>query len=126
MSRQAKVYIPPWDKDHVIAKVFPLNLGLLHDHNVCLENVKHRLPKMQVSIADEHTIRCAVPESSCFGSMVGRKTDSFANVSVCVRNLRLGCHEPDAVYWKRELASNAKRPKCPDSQTILTIPRCDS
>ncbi|KAI7052596.1 hypothetical protein KC366_g66 [Hortaea werneckii] len=41
MPRQAEVAIPPVDHYHVISEIFPLNLQLLHYHDVAAENVEH-------------------------------------------------------------------------------------
>lgn len=43
MLGKAEEDIPAWNEDHVILKIFPLNLGLLHDDNIGLESVKHGL-----------------------------------------------------------------------------------
>ena len=41
MLRQAEVSIPAFDKDHVVAQVFALDLELLHDDYVGAEDVEH-------------------------------------------------------------------------------------
>jgi hypothetical protein len=40
---QAEVAIPSWHKHHIISQVFPLDFGLLHNHNIRLENIEHGL-----------------------------------------------------------------------------------
>lgn len=40
---QAEVYVPSGHEDHVISKILALDLELLHDDNVCFENVEHGL-----------------------------------------------------------------------------------
>ena len=43
MLGEAEVAVPARDKDHVVSKVFALNLGLLEHYNVGFENVEHSL-----------------------------------------------------------------------------------
>jgi hypothetical protein len=76
------VDVPAGNKDHVVVKVFPLNLGFLHHHNVRLQNLKHCLVVNQNQLRaklllDSKWQRVAsIPETSCFGSMAGKKMDS--------------------------------------------------
>lgn len=49
MFWKTPVIVPTWDKHHVIAEVFSLNLGLLENNYVGLEDLKHGLKGSFVS-----------------------------------------------------------------------------
>lgn len=42
-SRETEIAVPSWHQDHVISKVFALNLGFLENNNIGFQDVKHRL-----------------------------------------------------------------------------------
>lgn len=43
VARQTEIAVPARYEHHVVHEVFPLDFGLLEDHDVGLENVEHRL-----------------------------------------------------------------------------------
>lgn len=72
MLRQAEIYIPARHKNHVILQVFTLNLGLLHNHNVGLENVKHGLKFQQEKLYFGENY---LPEMCAFLAMADMQMD---------------------------------------------------
>lgn len=45
MLGQAEVTVPARHKDHVVGQVLALDLELLHDDNVCLEDIEHGIER---------------------------------------------------------------------------------
>lgn len=43
MFRKAEIAIPPWNQNHIILEILPLNLGLLEDYDIRLEDIEHGL-----------------------------------------------------------------------------------
>lgn len=48
---ETEVNIPAWNQDHVVAEVFPLDLGFLHNNDVCLKDVEHGLGEVSTWLA---------------------------------------------------------------------------
>jgi hypothetical protein len=74
---KTEVNVPARYKDHVILEVFPLNLSLLHYHDVGLEHIKHGLASVSIHEIKELNLP---GKSSCL-AMVGNQMDSWPRLA---------------------------------------------
>lgn len=40
---QAEIDVPAWHENHIILKILALDFGFLHNHNIRLQDIEHRL-----------------------------------------------------------------------------------
>lgn len=76
MLGQAEIHVPSGHEDHVVSEILALYLELLHDDNVCLENIEHGLNgRVSQLLQQVLTDRAHSPRNSVSPAMAGTQTD---------------------------------------------------
>lgn len=109
MLGEAEVDIPSWNQDHVILQVLALDLGLLHDNNVCLQRVEHCLQSVSFfePLPEQHHSSYLIG-AVCAPWLIPEWISGAGQTSDLHTQAQLGGCKPDAIDYVYDVRPNQK------------------